>query len=83
MLRDSGTPFSTATWDATWTVDQFATAVKSILAEGNPINIVTFQKGTVLPTGASAGTNEHMYSFDYAYKIEGVRDWLFAQVKTP
>lgn len=24
---------------------------------------------------------EHMWSFDYAYKLEGVRDWLFRQVK--
>jgi len=82
MLQSGGTKFSTATWDATWSADQFATAVKDILSEGNNINIVTFKQGTVLPAGAAVGTNEHMYSFDYAYKIEGVRDWLFAQVKT-
>jgi len=34
------------------------------------------------PVGGGAGTSEHMYSFDYVYKIESVRDWLFAQVKS-
>ena len=29
--------------------------------------------------GGAAG--EHMTSFDYAYKLEAVRDWLFAQSK--
>jgi predicted peptidase len=82
MFTSAGVKYSTATWDATWSSDQFATAVKSILAEGNKINIATFKKGTVLPAGVAVGTSEHMYSFDYAYKIESVRDWLFAQVKT-
>jgi len=81
MLSSSGTPYSTATWDATWSSDEFAAAVASILSEGNRINIATFELGTVLPEGVAVGTNEHMYSFDYAYKIEAVRDWLFAQVK--
>ena len=27
------------------------------------------------------GAGEHMTSFDYAYKIEAVRDWLFEQSK--
>ena len=28
---------------------------------------------------AMSGAGEHMTSFDYAYKLEAVRDWLFAQ----
>ena len=31
------------------------------------------------PNGGGAG--EPMTSFDYAYKLEAVRDWLFAQSK--
>lgn len=79
MLKNAGVQFSIATWDATWSSDEFATAVKSILTEGNSINIATFKLGTVLPEGAAVGTSEHMYSFDHAYNIEAVRDWLFAQ----
>lgn len=81
MLNNAGTKYSTATWDATWDADKFSSAVASILSEGNNINIATFKKGTVLPEGIPVGTSEHMYSFDYAYKIEGVRDWLFNQTK--
>lgn len=81
MLDSAGTKYSTVTWDATWTSDEFSTAVSSILSEGNSINMATFKLGTVLPEGVAVGTSEHMYSFDYAYKIEGVRDWLFEQIK--
>ena len=46
-------------------------AVNSILSEGNNINIATVKKGTVLPEGTPVWASEHIYSFDYAYKIEG------------
>jgi len=81
MLQTAGVKFSAATWDATWSSEQFSAAVKTMLADGNNINFATFKKGSVLPAGASAGASEHMYSFDYAYKIESVRDWLFKQTK--
>lgn len=44
-----------------------------------PANFITFKTGTTLPEGASEGASEHMTSFDYAYKIKALRDWLFAQ----
>ena len=52
-----------------------------MLAEGNSANFVTFTAGTTLAEGQTAmsGAGEHMTSFDYAYKLEAVRDWLFAQ----
>ena len=39
--------------------------------------------GTTLAEGqmAGGGAGEHMTSFDYAYKLEAVRDRLFAQSK--
>ena len=57
--------------------------VAEMLAEGNAENFVTFTAGTTLAEGQTAmmGAGEHMTSFDYAYKIEAVRDWLFAQEK--
>lgn len=57
--------------------------VKAMLSEGNSANFVTFTEGTTLAEGQTAmmGAGEHMTSFDYAYKIEAVRDWLFAQTK--
>ena len=42
-------------------------------------NFLTFRAGTTLPDGAKAGASEHMTSFDYVYKIQAIRDWLFSQ----
>lgn len=79
VLEANGAKISSVVWDATWSADEFDTAVHDILSKGNSINFVKFKSGTVLSEGK--GENEHMSSFDYAYKIEGVRDWLFEQVK--
>lgn len=81
MLDKASVSYSAAQWDATWSGEEFDTAVASILSGGNNINIATFKLGTVLPEGVEVGTSEHMYSFDYAYKIEAVRDWLFSQTR--
>lgn len=51
--------------------------VKNMLSANHTINLITFTKGSVLPADGSG--MEHMASFDYAYKIKAVRDWLFQQ----
>ena len=57
--------------------------MEAMLTDGNSANFVTFTEGTTLAEGQTAmmGAGEHMTSFDYAYKIEAVRDWLFAQAR--
>ena len=56
-------------------------AVEELLAQGGDINFATFIEGSVMPEGvaAPAGSGEHMYSFDPAYQIDALRDWLFEQ----
>lgn len=55
-------------------------AMKTLYEQKNNHNFVQFDQGSVLPVGIDAGRGgEHMYSFDKAYKIKAVRDWLFAQ----
>lgn len=49
------------------------------LAKGAPINIINFTSKSVLP--ADGKGSEHMYSFDYAYRLTPVREWLFLQSK--
>lgn len=49
----------------------------ALLGEGAPINIINFTPKSVLP--ADGKGSEHMYSFDSAYKLAPVRDWLFRQ----
>ena len=38
-----------------------------------------FAEGPGAGRGGNGGPGEHMTSFDYAYKLEAVHDWLFAQ----
>ena len=75
--------YSHAEWGAQDDSDSQNSNVTAMLAEGNNANFVTFTLGTTLAEGQTSGggAGEHMTSFDYAYKIEALRDWLFAQEK--
>ena len=42
---------------------------------------LTFKAGTTLPEEETKQYSEHMTSFDYAYKMTAVREWLLAQRK--
>ncbi len=56
--------------------------VEDLIKQEYKINFIQFTKGTVVPEGSTQkGAPEHMYSFDYAYKLKTVRDWLFKQKK--
>lgn len=79
MLDEDGIPYSYSDgWDAQAEAEELTALVEEELAEGHAINFVRWETGTVL-NGASG--MEHMASFDYAYKLEAVRDWLFEQSK--
>ncbi|MCC8088813.1 MAG: prolyl oligopeptidase family serine peptidase [Rikenellaceae bacterium] len=79
VLKNEGADFSTGEWSAKLPQTEQEENVRKLIAEGSDRNFVTFTLGSVLPEGGSG--SEHMYSFDYAYKLEGVRDWLFRQSK--
>ena len=80
VLREEGAKISTAAWDATLSYEELSKKAIEEIDQGNPINFATFIKGTVLPDNAK-NANEHMYSFDHAYQITAIHDWLFAQHK--
>jgi predicted peptidase len=82
VLEQEGAKVSRAVWEGTSTAQQFAEAVNSMEAEGNPIKYVALKKGTVVPAGQedSPGGN-HVNTWRIAYTIEGIRDWLFRQAK--
>ena len=80
VLKAQGAKVSTATWDARDSYTTLSKEAKQEIAKGNSINYATFKTGSVFPAGVKNGS-EHMYSFDHAYQIEAVRDWLFAQKK--
>ena len=83
VFDGDSTAYSHAEWSAQDDAETQNAAVAAMLAEGNSANFVTFTLGTTLAEGQTSGggAGEHMTSFDYAYKIEAVRDWLFGQVK--
>ena len=79
LLDSLGTKYSQASgWDAQADGKELRTSCEQLFAEGNAINFITWESGTVLNGGNGS---EHMASFDYAYKLEKVRDWLFEQHK--
>jgi len=65
-------------WDAQASAAELTALTESVLAENCDHNFVRWETGTVLNGGVGM---EHMASFDYAYKLEAVRDWLFEQAK--
>ena len=50
--------------------------VQALIDKGYQANMIRFETGTVLN---GEGGMEHMASFNYAYKISALRDWLFEQ----
>lgn len=81
LFDSDGVAYSAAEWSAQ--DDAQDQKVADMLAEGHSANFVTFTLGTTLVDGQTSGggAGEHMTSFDYVYKIEAVRDWLFEQAK--
>lgn len=74
-----GVPYTHEEWSAQEDLDVQNASIETMISEGLNANFVTFTKGTTVEGGASG--SEHLTSFDYAYKLESVRDWLFAQSK--
>ena len=79
VFDSDGVPYTHEEWSAQEDRETQNASVKAMIAEGLNANFVTFTKGTTVAGGASG--SEHLTSFDYAYKLEAVRDWLFAQSK--
>jgi predicted peptidase len=81
-LEKDGAKVSRATWSGKSTAAEFATAVSTMIAQGNNIHYTVLKKGTVVPAGMTDdGGSNHICIWWIAYNIEGVRDWLFMQAK--
>lgn len=77
-----GVSVSRAVWDARWTPEEFAAGVAAMRAEGNTIHYSCLALGTSWDGNPDQESpNEHNSSMHVAYNIEGVRDWLFDQVR--
>jgi predicted peptidase len=84
MLDDAGIAYSTTTVDATASEQEQDDAATELLAAGDTANFLTFDEGTVLEASDADSSDpmtnsEHMQSFQPAYEITALRDWLFEQ----
>lgn len=77
MFDVDDVPYSYSGWSAQEDPDSQNAMVEELLKEGNKANMICFDTGSVFKDGQSG--SEHMYSFNYAYKLTAVRDWLFEQ----
>lgn len=75
----AGVKYEYEEWSAKLPQQQQDRLAEEELAKGAPINIINFASKSVLP--ADGKGSEHMYSFDYAYRLTPVREWLFSQSK--
>ena len=82
MLKKDGINFGSTEFAANLPNAEQEQRIQSLLKQGNRINFVQFTPKTVAPISyMTGGAPEHMYAFDHAYQLTGVRDWLFAQRK--
>lgn len=73
--RKMGKSFTWSEWSARLPIAEQDALARTMLAKGQPINLIGFENGTVLPENVQG--SEHMYSFDHAYRLAPLRDWLF------
>lgn len=81
LLTENRVKYGSTEFSAQLTQAEQESKVQVLVKQNYKINFFRFTPKTVTPEGVSGGGAEHMYSFDYAYKLKGVRDWLFKQIK--
>lgn len=80
MLEEKGIAYSSITdVDAKTSEEELDSIFSSLLSEGLSHNFITWRTGTVLPENAGERASEHVFSFNYGYRSQAVRDWLFSQ----
>lgn len=65
--KDGATVARSKMWDSTGGTNVFEQMMKVMKDQDAPINYTVFQNGN------------HMYTWTFAYNIEGIRDWIFEQ----
>ena len=79
VLKDNGARIDSASWSAKLPQEDQERLAEELISKGGIINFIKWEAGSVLPESGKG--MEHMASFDFAYKLAAVRDWLFKQTK--
>lgn len=75
----AGAKIAEAQWDGSHLTDAYAEDVAKLRAEDANIRFVHFKLGTVKSSEFGGPAKEHMATWPVAYRITGIRDWLFEQ----
>ncbi|MDO5638947.1 MAG: PHB depolymerase family esterase [Neisseria sp.] len=84
-LEKYGAKVGRAVWNGNSTPAEFASDVQSLLAQGGNIHYAAIKSGTLPaqlkdPNSTNRG-QAHRGTWEIAYNIEGIRDWLYRQHK--
>jgi len=83
VLEAAGAKISRATWNGRASAAEFAVFVQNMISKDSNIKYTVFENGSVVPEGLPNNhLNNHIYTWEVAYTIEGLRDWLFTQTKS-
>ncbi|WP_433832861.1 prolyl oligopeptidase family serine peptidase [Actinoplanes sp. CA-015351] len=78
LAAKNGAKVTHATWQGDAGADEFATDVSTMEGKGAGINFASFATGTI-PAVTSGATMEHMATWQVAYAIPGIREWIMKQ----
>lgn len=81
LMKQNGVKFAETEFSAQLPRHEQNQKVAEMLNQGQSANFIRFTPNTVVPTGSTHKGGEHMYSFDYAYKLDTAREWLLSQSK--
>lgn len=79
--REGNTNFTAASWSAKLPIATQDDVARTMLEKGAPINLFSFEKGTVLSEAGKG--SEGISVFEATYRLEPLRAWLFKQVLKP
>ena len=79
VLKEHNARIDSASWSAKLPAAEQDRLAQQLIDRGGHVNFIRWETGTVLPESGKG--MEHMASFDFAYKLTPVRDWLFEQHK--
>lgn len=79
IWRAAGAKIAEAQWDGSLDAEAFAEHADRLRAADANIRFVHFALGSVNSADFGGPAKEHMATWPVAYRIRGVRDWLFEQ----
>lgn len=83
LLKKEDSTFAEAMWSARLPETEQDSLASALLSKGDERNFITFEGNTVLPENITDphGAMVHMASFNFAYKLKPVTEWLLKQSK--